>query len=127
MTRARALADRFWPGPLTLVLPRAPGFKVDLGGAATDSVAVRIPGSRNRARPPTTGWTAGSVERQPLRLEAAALTLEEAKAALGGSVDTFLDGGPLFGRPSTIVSLLGELRSIREGEVAFAEIQSAMS
>jgi L-threonylcarbamoyladenylate synthase len=124
--RALALAERFWPGPLTLVLPRAPGFKADLGGAATDSVAVRIPahdlalGLLRRVGP----LAVSSANRSD---EAAALTVEEARAALGGSVDTFIDGGRLYGRPSTIVSLLGELRSIREGELAFAEIQSAMS
>jgi L-threonylcarbamoyladenylate synthase len=122
---ALALAERFWPGPLTLVLPRAPGFKVDLGGAATDSVAVRIPAQDialellRRVGP----LAVSSANRSD---EAAALTLEEARAALGGSVNTFIDGGRLHGRPSTIVSLLGELRSIREGEVTFAEIQSAM-
>jgi tRNA threonylcarbamoyl adenosine modification protein (Sua5/YciO/YrdC/YwlC family) len=124
--RALALAERFWPGPLTLVLPRAPGFRVDLGGAATDSVAVRIPAHEialellQRVGP----LAVSSANRSD---EAAALTLEEARAALGASVDTFIDGGRLDGRPSTIVSLLGgELRSIREGEVAFAELQSAM-
>ena len=39
------LADRYWPGPLTLVVPRRPGFTVDLGGppAARQTVGVRRP------------------------------------------------------------------------------------
>jgi L-threonylcarbamoyladenylate synthase len=42
--RARALARRFWPGPLTLVLPRRPGCRVDLlAGAGLDTLAVRVP------------------------------------------------------------------------------------
>src|SRR5687768_16656492 len=40
---AAALAQEFWPGPLTLVLPRAKGFDIDLGGDDPASVAVRIP------------------------------------------------------------------------------------
>ena len=42
---ARHLADRYWPGPLTLVVPRRPGFTVDLGGppAARQTVGVRRP------------------------------------------------------------------------------------
>ena len=39
---ARALASRFWPGPLTLVLPRAPGVSDVLTGGQ-DTVAVRVP------------------------------------------------------------------------------------
>src|SRR6478735_12343586 len=43
-TRALALAEAFWPGPLTLVLPRAPGCPVaDLATAGLDSVAIRVP------------------------------------------------------------------------------------
>ncbi len=42
--RARALAARFWPGPLTLVLPRRPTCRVDLlAGAGLDTLAVRVP------------------------------------------------------------------------------------
>ena len=41
--RARALATRFWPGPLTLILVRAPGFDVDLGGDELRTVGVRVP------------------------------------------------------------------------------------
>ena len=42
---AQALAERYWPGPLTLVVPRRPGFTVDLGGpaAARQTVGVRRP------------------------------------------------------------------------------------
>lgn len=42
--RARALAAAFWPGPLTLVLPRAPGCRVALlAGAGLDTLGVRVP------------------------------------------------------------------------------------
>ena len=43
-SRARALAAAFWPGPLTLVLPRRPACRVDLlAGAGLDTLAVRVP------------------------------------------------------------------------------------
>ncbi len=43
---ARALADRFWPGPLTLVLPRATGCPVsELATAGLDTIALRMPKS----------------------------------------------------------------------------------
>jgi hypothetical protein len=42
--RARALAAAFWPGPLTLVLPRRPECRIDLlAGAGLDTLAVRVP------------------------------------------------------------------------------------
>src|SRR5262245_8408152 len=43
-TRAEALAAKFWPGPLTLVLPRAPGCPVSLlASAGLETLAVRVP------------------------------------------------------------------------------------
>jgi L-threonylcarbamoyladenylate synthase len=123
--RAEALADRFWPGPLTVVLPRAAGFDVDLGGDATDSVAVRVPRHDialellRRAGP----LAVSSANRSD---EAPALSLDEARAALGGTVALYVDGGRLTGRPSTIVSLVSELRSIRDGEIAFTDVQTSM-
>ncbi|MDP9234070.1 MAG: L-threonylcarbamoyladenylate synthase [Actinomycetota bacterium] len=123
--RAEALAERFWPGPLTVVLPRAAGFDVDLGGDATDSVAVRVPRHDialellRRSGP----LAVSSANRSD---EAPALTLDGARDALGGTVACYVDGGRLSGRPSTIVSLMGELSPIRDGEVAFADVQSSM-
>jgi tRNA threonylcarbamoyl adenosine modification protein (Sua5/YciO/YrdC/YwlC family) len=125
-TRAEAIAHRFWPGPLTIVLPRAPGFEVDLGGGAKDSVAVRVP--RNAVTLELLGrlgpLAVSSANRSD---EEAAVTLEEARAALGPTVAVFVEGGTLEGRPSTIVSLMGELTLLREGGIPFAEIQGVMS
>jgi L-threonylcarbamoyladenylate synthase len=43
-SRARALAEALWPGPLTLVLPRHPACRIDLlAGAGLDTLAVRVP------------------------------------------------------------------------------------
>jgi L-threonylcarbamoyladenylate synthase len=124
--RAQALAARFWPGPLTLVLPRAAGFDVDLGGTTKDSVAVRVPGHDTTLEllRRTGPLAVSSANRSG---EPAALTVEAAQAALGETVAVFVDGGRLTGRPSTIVSLLAELRLLREGELALTDVQRAMS
>ena len=47
---ARPLAERYWPGPLTLVVPRRPGFTVDLGGP------VRRPARPSACAGPTIRW-----------------------------------------------------------------------
>jgi tRNA threonylcarbamoyl adenosine modification protein (Sua5/YciO/YrdC/YwlC family) len=124
--RAEAIARRFWPGPLTVVLPRAPGFDVNLGGGSKDSVAVRVPrndiimGLLGRIGP----LAVSSANRSD---QTAAVTIEEARSALGESVAVYVDGGRLEGRASTIVGLTGELTLLREGGIPFAEIQAEMS
>jgi L-threonylcarbamoyladenylate synthase len=107
------LADRFarafWPGPLTLVLPRAPNVP-DLVTAGLDSVAIRVP-----AHP-----AAQAVLRAcgvPLAAPSAntsgrpsPTTAQHAESDLGDKVQLYLDGGPAtVGVESTVVSLLGEL------------------
>lgn len=112
--RARRLAGRFWPGPLTLVLPRATGFDVDLGGDERRTVAVRVPKQRLalevlRAAGPL------AVTSANLSGAAPAETIEEARDAFEGRVHAYLDGGRCTGLPSTIVFLGGERRILREG------------
>ena len=59
MRRAR-LAAAFWPGPLTLVLPRRPDCPVALlAGAGLDTLAVRVPAHRQRAGAAARGGSAG--------------------------------------------------------------------
>ncbi|MBI5165676.1 MAG: threonylcarbamoyl-AMP synthase [Magnetospirillum sp.] len=107
--RARALAARFWPGPLTLVLPRAPHSPVSLlASAGLDTIAVRIPdhgvaralikiAGRPLAAPSAN--TSGRVS--PTRAEHVAACLDERVAMI-------LDGGPCrVGVESTVLDLSG--------------------
>ncbi|HEX2049301.1 MAG TPA: L-threonylcarbamoyladenylate synthase [Actinomycetota bacterium] len=120
---ARRLAGAFWPGPLTLVLPRAPGFDADLGGAAPD-VGVRVP-----AR----AVTLALLERTgPLAVTSAnrsgeppALTAAAARAALPG-VAVVVDDGELAGTPSTVAALAGGLRVVRAGPVSADSLRAAL-
>ena len=112
--KARRLATRFWPGPLTLILPRAEGFTTDLGGDEMRTVGVRVPKEpRVLDLLRMTGPLAvTSANRSG---EAEATTLAEARAALGDGVTAYVDGGRCMGTPSTIVFLAGERRLLREG------------
>ena len=112
--RARKLAARFWPGPLTLILPRADGFTTDLGGNETRTVGVRVPKEPRVLE--LLGMTGPLAVTSANRSgEAEATSLEEARTALGDSVAAYVDGGRCVGTPSTIVYLAGERRLLREG------------
>lgn len=117
---ARKLADRYWPGPLTLILPRAAGFELDLGGNAP-TVAVRVP-KEPRAIELLRKTGPLAVTSANISGEREAQTVEEARAALGSSASHYMDGGRCAGKPSTIVFVAGERRVLREGAISEREI-----
>jgi len=106
-TSARLLAEKFWPGPLTLVLLKSDSVP-DIVSGGNRTIAVRIP-----AHPiPTTLarglgtaiiGTSANLSGQP-----SALTAEEARAQLGDKVDLIIDSDCPGGKESTIVDLSGE-------------------
>ena len=121
------LAARFWPGPLTLVLPARPDVPSSVT-AGTGTVAVRLPGSplvralARRADCPLTGTSANRSGRTGAR------SAPEVVAQLGGRLRLVLDSGPA-GRPqpSTILSLCeGEPRILRPGRIGLAAIDRAL-
>jgi L-threonylcarbamoyladenylate synthase len=112
--RARKLADAHWPGPVTLVLPRAVGFETFLGTGGEETVAVRVPAhdvalSILEATGPLAVTSANASGATPAETAAAA------EAALGETVSVYVDAGECAGAPSTIVSLVGEPHVIRPG------------
>jgi L-threonylcarbamoyladenylate synthase len=105
--RARALAARFWPGPLTLVLPRRMDCPVDLlAGAGLETLAVRVPGHplaldllRQVGRPVAAPSANRSGQVSPTE---AAHVLEE----LGGRIAAVVEGGAcVVGVESTVLDL----------------------
>ena len=122
--RARAIAAVLWPGPLSLVLPRRPDWPYDLGGNE-ETIAVRV--TRNdvaRQLLERTGPLA--VTSANLSGEPPATTVEEARSALGERVAVYLDGGPCSDEPSSVVSLVGEVRLLREGSVSLEQVQNVI-
>ena len=122
--RARAIAAALWPGPLSLVLPRQPDWPYDLGGNEK-TIAVRV--TRNdvaRQLLERTGPLA--VTSANLSGEPPATTVDEARSALGERVAVYLNGGPCSDEPSSVVSLVGEVRLLREGSVSLEQVQNVI-
>ena len=124
--RALALARRFWPGPLTLILPRTEGFDVDLGGAAGNTVGVRVP-KEPRAIELLRAVGPLAVTSANRSGEPEAVTVDEARAVFGDSVGAYVDGGRCVGVPSTIVFLAGERRLLREGTIPAAHVLQVLN
>ena len=118
---ALRLAQRFWPGPLTIVCPRAPSFELDLGGSGDGTVAVRIPASDPvLAILSETGPLA--VTSANLSGTAPATTIERAREVFGRAVGAYVDGGLCDGAPSTVISTVGDPTVLREGALPGADL-----
>lgn len=123
----RRLAERFWPGPLTLIVDAPTGIAVPAcGGSGT--MAVRVPDQAvARGLASCMGFpivsTSANRSGSP-----APRTADEAVIAIAGDVDLLLDGGPTpGGEPSTIVDARAEApRLIRAGAVSFSRILEAV-
>ena len=123
---ARLLAETFWPGPLTLVLPRQP-WVLDAVTGGQDSVAVRVP-----EHPMALQLIAASgalVAPSANRFgRVSPTTAQHVRDELGEAVDMILDGGPCrIGVESTIVSLLqDEPVLLRPGGVSVADLEAVL-
>ena len=116
---AQRLIDRFWPGPLTIVMPsgggktvgfRLPDHPIAQAFLQACGVPVAAPSAnRSGSTPPTDA--------------------QEVLAALGTDLDCVLDGGPTrLGRESTVVEIVnGRVEIRREGAISKEEILSVTS
>jgi len=120
---ARQLAARFWPGPLTLVLPRT-DVVPDECTAGGDTVGVRVPSHPvarallERVGGPLAAPSANRAEH--VSPTSAAHVLRD----LNGRIDAVVDGGRCpVGIESTVISLDGTPRLLRAGAIPAAEIE----
>lgn len=124
---AQALADRFWPGPLTLVLRRAPAVDLAITGGQ-DTVAVRVP-SHPVAQQLLRAFGGGIVAPSANRYGRVSPTrAEHVREEFGDAVDVVLDGGDCkIGLESTIVSCIDALpRMLRPGGITLSQLRAVV-
>jgi L-threonylcarbamoyladenylate synthase len=127
-TDATRLAQAFWPGPLTLVLPKTPDCPVaDLATAGLDSIAVRVP---DHAVAHDIIAALGRPVVAPsanLSGHVSPTSAAHVLADLRGRVDLIVDGGPTaVGLESTIVACLGAPALLRPGGLARDDIERVL-
>lgn len=124
---ARLLVEKYWPGPLTLVVRQQPSLQWDLG-ETRGTVAVRMP--HDPVALELLGRTGPlAVSSANLTGYPAATDANEAADALGGRVSVVLDGGPTTDNvPSTIVDCTGsQPRVLRAGAIPIDELRAVLA
>jgi len=123
---AYRLATRFWPGPLTVVIPKKPTLPESVSATAT--VGVRVPDhavarTLLRAAGPM-AVTSANISGQP-----SPSTAEEVFAQLGGRIDLIIDGGKTPGGvPSTVIDCTeNDLKILRAGPISLEAIKAKLS
>ena len=127
--RALRVAERFWPGPLSLVLPRAPQCPISLlASAGLDTLAIRVPAHplalallRETGRP----LAAPSANRSG---RVSPTMADHVMAELDGRIAAVLDGGPCqVGIESTVLDLSGAAPTLlRPGGVAREDLEALL-
>jgi len=126
---AKLLAKHFWPGPLTLILPRSQHVS-DLVTGGQDTVGLRVPDhpvalALLRAMGSTVALAAPSANRYG---RISPTTAEHVREELGDSVDMILDGGPCqVGLESTIVSCMDNIVTVlRPGGIPLTALEEVL-
>ena len=118
---ARRLAERFWPGPLTIVASRRPAAPAHLGTGTT--IGVRLPGDdmmQAIAGPGPLAVTSANLHGGPTPSTA------QGVADLFPALGLVVDGGPRPGASSTVVDMTGDVPTVlREGPISLDEILAA--
>ncbi|ABA05949.1 translation factor SUA5 [Nitrobacter winogradskyi Nb-255] len=125
---ALALTEAFWPGPLTLVLPKVARCPVaDLATASLDTIALRVP-AHPVARAILRGF-GGAVVAPSANLSGhvSPTTAAHVRHDLEGRIDLIVDGGPVeVGIESTIVGCFDRPTLLRPGGISRADIERVL-
>lgn len=126
--RARVLAEKFWPGPLTLVLPVRDGVPAAVS-AGTGNVGVRVPDHSlaveliAKTGRPVTGTSANLSGQPPCK------TATEVLSQLDGKIDAVVNGEcGEHSAPSTVIGLDGnKIRVLRQGSISEDVLKSTLA
>ena len=122
---SRKLARRFWPGPLTLVLPlRTDSGIASLATAGLDTIALRVPAHRAmRALLEATGLPLAAPSANASG-SISATRAEHVMRSLGGRIPLIVDDGPTsLGLESSIIGIFGdEIRLLRPGPISVEQL-----
>ncbi len=123
---AEILAARFWPGPLTLVVPKNP-IVPDIVTAGLPSVALRMPAHPVALELIEAAGLPIAAPSANRFTQISPTTAEHVRAGLGERAEMILDGGPaMVGIESTVVLLTGdEPLVLRPGMVALSDLEEA--
>jgi len=124
---AMRLAERFWPGPFTMVMPRAANVH-DVITGGQDTIAIRVP-AHPMAQQLLTAFGGGIAAPSANRYGRLSPTrAEHVREELGDAVRVILDGGECqIGLESTIVSFEGDgVRLLRPGSVTATQISAVV-
>jgi L-threonylcarbamoyladenylate synthase len=123
---AQRLAARFWPGPLTLVVPKNPSVP-DLVTAGLPAVGLRVPAHPVALRLIQLAEVPVAAPSANRFMQLSPTTAEHVRTGLGDRVDMILDGGPTsVGIESTVVSLTGKRPVVlRPGMIGLEDLQLA--
>jgi L-threonylcarbamoyladenylate synthase len=130
--QATKLIKKFWPGPLTLVLPlKAKGTSWQILSTGTKTIGVRYPDHptalglvKTFGKPTTT--TSANISSQPNTYSITEIKKQFAKSRL--KPDFYLDGGRLrITKPSTVVSLANKhVKILRQGPITEKQIKNVL-
>ena len=126
---ARRLAKAFWPGPLTLVVPKAPTITIaEIATAGLDTVALRVP-AQDLAQAILAAFgkpvVAPSANRSGY---VSPTTADHVAQDFAGGIDLIVDGGPTrHGLESTVVACLGDTpRLLRPGAIPAERLRAVL-
>jgi L-threonylcarbamoyladenylate synthase len=122
----RELPDRFWPGALTLVLPKKPSVSDVVSDRPT--VAVRVPDLRLARDLIRRAGGVLAVTSANLSGASSPVTAQQVEEQLGGRISLILDGGPCQeGAPSTILDCsVSPPRLLRRGAISEADLRAVV-
>lgn len=125
--RARLLAAAFWPGPMTIVMPRGPEVAAECC-AGLDTVGIRMPSHPVVQAVIRASGCAFAAPSANLSGSPSPTTAQDVLADMRGRLPLILDGGPCaVGVESTVISVVGEHPTLlRPGHITLEQLEAAL-